>query len=112
MKVTIDGDVIDLAAYRQAVPVIPEQPRLTPAAMRLLGTAVGDLAEAMGGALTAVPMIEPVYVGDDKASVAIILTVRVADLNRRAAEDALPVAKADEPWPVVVRAGHDSGDEQ
>jgi hypothetical protein len=25
--------------------------------------------------------------------------------------EALPVAEADKPWPVVVQAGHDSGDE-
>ena len=103
MKVTIDDGIVDLASRRQAVPIVPdpavggslrydherlEGPRLSPAAIRLLATCVGDLAEAMGGTLTAAPQFEPVYIGDDRCSIALILTVRVADLNRHAAEDA------------------------
>ena len=101
--VTIDDGIVDLASRRQAVPIVPdpavggslrydherlEGPRLSPAAIRLLATCVGDLAEAMGGTLTAAPQFEPVYIGDDRCSIALILTVRVADLNRHAAEDA------------------------
>ena len=106
MKVTIDDAgavIVDIASRRQAVPVVPdpavggslrfeadrlEGPRLSPAAIRLLATRVGDFAEALGGTLTAAPQFEPVYIGDDRCSIALILTVKVADLNRHAAEDA------------------------
>lgn len=60
--------------------------RLSPASMRLLGTAVGDLAERLGGSLTAAPSFDPAYIGDGKASIALVLTVSVEALNEYAAE--------------------------
>lgn len=97
MKVTIDDGagavIVDLAARRQAVPAVPDPAvvhRLSPAAMRLLGTAMGDFAERLDGALTTRPVLEPVYLDDGhRASIAIILTVSVDDLNRAADEHEL-----------------------
>lgn len=111
--------IVDLASRRQAVPAVPdpaiggslrydpaslERPtierqristipaRLTPASIRLLATAIGDLAERMGGSLTAAPSFDPAYFDDGTATVALVLTFKVAALNAVAADpDPAPV---------------------
>ena len=79
------------AVERQRIPTIPA--RLSPAAMRRLGAAVGDLAESMGGSLTAPPGFGTEYADDGSVAVTLTLRVRVADLNRHAAEPTDPTPR-------------------
>ena len=83
-------------------------PQLTPASY----LAINDAAEAFAGTFGTVPPQFSVGAVDEsgRATVSIEVRVSVADLN--AWTGALEVvAKSDRPWPVVVGANHDGGDE-
>mgnify|MGYP001559198494 CR=1 FL=1 len=70
-------------------------PRLTPAAHRLLSTAIGDARERLGDCLrTSTPPLEVVYLDDGKASVALMLTFDVAGLNAEAGGTAMAEREA------------------
>ncbi len=69
---------------RQAVPVVDA---LTPAASRMLLAAIARLREDLhdcSGVVTS--SLEPVYLGDGKASVAVVLSFNFAALNAAAKE--------------------------
>lgn len=78
----------DLAARRQRIATLPDAD-LTPAARRLLASAIGDLRERLGDSvIRATPPLEVVPCGDGHASVALVLTFPIAALNAEAAVQA------------------------
>lgn len=73
------------AVRRQRVATIPQH--ISPAAARLVATAIGMLREHIGDAiLTSAPPLEAVDIGDGRASMALVLTFDVNALNAHAEE--------------------------
>ena len=72
------------AVERQRIAAIPA--RLTPAAIRLLATAISDLAERLGGSLTSPPQFDTAYLPDGRVAITLTLVADVAALNEHAAE--------------------------
>lgn len=69
-----------VAAQGSAIAI--ESRRISPAAARLLNTAIDELRERLGDVLIrATEPVDPVYLGDGRASVLVCLTFSVEDLN-------------------------------